>query len=242
MGYARVTLATLRTQLADRLSTNGVFWSQAEQDRALNEAVAMWQAMTGDHIITVTQVVTNTTENLVTLNTTDTNGQVLSVIRVVPAAGGASLRDLNMYDLDQGFYGWRTQTATATTQRPEYWAPVGIGKIYLYPRTGATVTYSMTCYGDIAVLTNTTDYIDINEGELQRLLGMAQAILAFKEGVVEGTENANALKELFLYIAKTRNKELQKFAAYKNYMSDKANDVESENIVEPTPRATGGKG
>jgi hypothetical protein len=219
MAYQRVNLASLRTQLADRLKTNGYFWSQAEQDRAINEAVAVWQAMTGDHVITVTQTLTNTTSNLFTITSTDNAGTVLSVLRVAPAAGGASLREMSLYELDQGYYGWRTATASSTTQRPSYWSPVGINQLMIYPRIGATTSYSLLCYGDSKPLTSSSsDYIDIDEGELNRVLSLAQAILAFKEGVVEGTDNAKALREMFLLAATTRNKELTETALYKNYM------------------------
>ncbi len=227
MAYARVTFSTLRTQLDDRLKTQGNFWNQLEKDRAINEAVAIWQSMTGDHIIEITQTISDSTANLVTLVTNDTAGKSLSVLRMNQSSGPA-LREMHYYDLDQGFYGWRTETAASTTQRPAYWSPVGIDKIFIYPRTGASQAYRFTCYGEIAVLTAAGDYIDINEGELQRLMGMAQALLAFKEGVTEGTENANALRDLFLQVAQTRNKELQLTATYKDYMSQVQNDVEQE--------------
>lgn len=217
MAYQRVTLSQLRAQLDDRLKTSGSFWTQEEKDRGLNEAIAIWQAMTGDHVITVTQTLTDTTKNLVGLTTTDTNGTVLSVLRVIPA-GGAALREMSLYELDQGFYGWRTETASNTTQRPAYWSPVGIASIMVYPRVGASQSYSLLCYGDALPLTTAGSYIDISEGELQRVLGMAQAILGFKEGVVDGTDNASALKELFIYVAHNKNRELMDYAIYKDYM------------------------
>ncbi len=228
MAYQRVTLSTLRTQLDAKLKTQGNYWSQAEKDRGINEAVAIWQGMTGDHIVYITQTVASTTENLVNVNTTDTSGKSLSIIRVAPTGGGAALREMHYYDLDQGYYGWRTETASSTTQRPAYWAPVGMDKFFVYPRTGASQTYDLTCYGEVAVLVNTGDYIDINEGELQRLLGMAQAILSFKEGIVEGTDNATALRDMFMLVAQTRNKELQLTATYKDYSGQPQSDVEVE--------------
>ena len=217
MAYQRVTLATLRTQLSSRLKTSGVFWSQAEQDRALNEAIAAWQLMTGDHVINVTQAITDTTKNVVDLVTTDSQGGLLSVLRMKPASGAAP-RELSVFELDHGFYGWRTETASLTTQRPDYWAPIGVSSVAIYPRVGATATYTFQAYGDVVALTATNSYIDIGEGELQRVLGLAQAILQFKEGLPEGTDNTKALRELFTFIAQNRNKALLETAAYKNYM------------------------
>lgn len=90
MAYQRVTLAQLRTQILDRLGSTQKFWSQDEIDRALNEAVGVWQALTGEKVITVYQTITSTTSNIFDVVTDHTNGTVLSVIRINPseAEGG----------------------------------------------------------------------------------------------------------------------------------------------------------
>lgn len=220
MGYARVTLAQLRTQLADLLKTSGNFWTQEEQDSAINEAIAAWQLMTGETVITVSQAITATTTNSFSVATTDSAGTVLSVIRVT---GGqttpGTLRELSVVELDQGFYGWRTETASSTTQQPAYWVPIGISSVWVYPRVGAvTNTYYLQCYADAVPLTATTSYIDIDESWLTRVLAYAQSLLAFKQGIGDGTDNTKALKELFLTAAQERNQLLMETALYKNYM------------------------
>lgn len=213
MAYQRVTLSTLRTQLLDLLHSQGNFWTQEERDAAINEAIAVWQLMTGETVTTVTQSVVSTTDNLISLNNTG----VLSVLRVADSQENP-LRELSIVELDQGYYGWRTETAASTTQRPEYWIPLGINKIMVYPKAGATVTYNLQIYADAVPLIATNSYIDIDESQLTKVLAYAQSLLAFKQGVGDGTDNAKPLRDLFITAAQERNKLLMQTALYKNYM------------------------
>lgn len=217
MAYQRVTLSQLRTQLDDLLKTQGNFWVQEEKDAAINEAISVWQLMTGETVTTITQSVTDTAANLVALVTTDTAGKVLSLLRVSDSSD-VPLREMSVVELDQGYNAWRTETASNTTQRPEYWAPVGIGSILIYPRVGATATYNLHIYSESVPLIATNSYIDIDEGHLTRVLAYAQSLLAFKQGLAEGTDNSKPLKELFITAAQERNRVLTETALYKNYM------------------------
>lgn len=85
MAFQRVTLATLRAQLLDRLGSSGTFWSTDELNAEINEAVAIWQLLTGEKVITVTQTVGSTTANLFDVTTVHPNGKVLSIIRITPS-------------------------------------------------------------------------------------------------------------------------------------------------------------
>lgn len=215
MGYQRVTLSDLRTQLLALLKSNGTFWTQEEVDAAINEAIAAWQLMTGESISSVALNLSSTLSNLWALNTTN---QPLSIISVSDAQG-TPLRELSIVELDQGFYGWRTEIITSSLQGPSYWAPIGIKSIMIYPRAGnGSQNLSMQCYSDAVPLAATNSYIDIDESYLTRILAYAQSLLAFKQGVGDGTDNAKPLKELFLAAAQGRNQLLMETALYKNYM------------------------
>jgi hypothetical protein len=89
LAYQRVTLATLRAQLLDRLGSVGTFWSTDELNAGINEAVAIWQLLTGEKVITVTQTVGSTTANLFDVVTNHSNGKVLSIIRITPSESTA---------------------------------------------------------------------------------------------------------------------------------------------------------
>jgi len=217
MAFQRVTLTNLRDQLTDTLKTQGNFWTQEEKDAALNEAISVWQLMTGETVITVTQSITTTAENLYDIVTDHASGKVLTVLRVADSAD-SPLREMSVKELDQGYYGWRIETASSTTQAPEYWAPVGINKLFIYPRVGATQTFNLHCYADALPLTSTNSYIDIDESHLTKVMAFAQSLLAFKQGVGDGTDNTKPLKELFLTAARDRNQILLETSLYKNYM------------------------
>lgn len=218
MAFQRVTLTQLRAQLLDRLGSVGTFWNTDELNAGINEAVSIWQLLTGEKVVTITQTLASTTENLQNVSTVHANGKVLSVLRVAPSSG-VSYREMSPYELDQGFYGWRTATAASTTQRPEYWAPLGVNKFFVYPRTGATnQTLSLLAYSDNTPLVSDGSYLDMDEAALSKVLGLAHALLSFKEGVPEGTDSAQPLKEMLQLAAASKNSEVTKFALYRNYM------------------------
>ena len=52
MAYQRTSLGQLKARLLERLGGQGHFWSEAEQELAINEALAVWQLMTGDFVLT----------------------------------------------------------------------------------------------------------------------------------------------------------------------------------------------
>jgi hypothetical protein len=146
---------------------------------------------------------------------------------------GPAYRELSIYELDQGFYGWRTETASTTTQRPEYWGPVGLTKFFLYPRSGvANLGLNLLVYADNTPLTSDSSYLDIDEASLSKVLDLAHALLSFKEGVPEGTESIEPLKQLLMHAAATRNSEVAKFALYRNYMGHDDSKGEPE-LPEP---------
>lgn len=137
----------------------------------------------------------------------------------MPSTPGPAYREMSVYDLDQGFYGWQAETASSTTQRPAYWAPLGLTRFFLYPRSGIdNLELNLLCYADNTPLVADEDYLDLDEAALSKVLGLAQAILAFKQGVVDGTDNTQALKEMLQLAAATKNSEVTKFALYRNYM------------------------
>lgn len=144
-----------------------------------------------------------------------------------------SYREMSIYDLDQGYYAWRTETATTTTQRPEYWAPIGISKFALYPRTGAEITLRILAYADTTPFASSASYIDIDEGHLQKVIDYAHSLLAFKEGIPEGTDSSKPLKELFLAAARDRNAELRHTSLYMNYMG---HDESKGEFGKPAPQ------
>lgn len=71
MAYQRTSLGQLKDRLAERLGGQGRFWSEAEQELAINEALAVWQLMTGDFVLSQRVDYTAPASNLIVQTTED---------------------------------------------------------------------------------------------------------------------------------------------------------------------------
>jgi len=215
MAYARTTLATLKSRLATQIGGQGKFWSAHEQEDAINEALAVWQLLTGDFVATATCTASG---NLVEVfdptgvSTATLNPAPLNIIRL--AQGATALQPLTVVDLDQEKYGWRV----ASTSTPTYWAPYGLSHVVVYPQAGTTNTYTATYYRGDRILTSDSSYVNLGDEELEKILDYAQWYLSFKESVKEGLANTGPLKEMFLLAARLRNAKLAGTAMYNRFM------------------------
>lgn len=79
MAYQRITLAELRSRLAERLGGQNNFWSVAEQEMGLNEALAAWQLLTGDFLKSRLVVYAGDGERL--LDQGDTGSPMIGTLR-----------------------------------------------------------------------------------------------------------------------------------------------------------------
>lgn len=71
MAYQRTSLSQLKARLLERLGGQGRFWSEAEQELAINEALAVWQLMTGDFVLSRRVDYAAPTSNLIVQTTED---------------------------------------------------------------------------------------------------------------------------------------------------------------------------
>ena len=67
--YGKTTLAQILAVMKERLGGNGVFWPDSEVVIAINEALAVWQVMTGDSTSVYNQTISSNT-NVISLDTT----------------------------------------------------------------------------------------------------------------------------------------------------------------------------
>lgn len=72
MAYQRVTLAQLEDRLAERVGGDETFWTEPERRAAINEALSVWQLLTGQFVATTVVTVTSGAENWVEVDTTGT--------------------------------------------------------------------------------------------------------------------------------------------------------------------------
>lgn len=242
--YARTTITTLRTLMQERIGGEGFFWNDAEVNNALNEALAVWQLLTGDYVSTYNQAVPAGTAVL-SLDSTVKNLQVVRVRRAVAtttgfatSGTGTALFPVSIQEMDHAYYG-RQGSASGT---PDYWAPFGIDRIVLYPKAASTQTIGLQYYdADPRLALDGTTYINLGDEEILRILDYAQWVLAFKEGLGEAFDNVKPFKEMFLTAARLRNAKLRATSQYRNYMGNDRDETKPTRTATPQSGLRGGK-
>lgn len=171
------SLAQLRSLMADSYDGQP-FWDADDVKDGLNQTLIWWNLLTGvwRRRETITLTVPNWDYAL--------SGSLTYPLRVEldgrPLANGA------IFAWDYGEPGWRTQTTLTggdISTRVEQWAPVSLGEIAVWPAPGdasALGTLVIDGVADTPVLSAETDELELNEGWVDPLLGMALHLIAFK--------------------------------------------------------------
>lgn len=218
--YSRTTVATLISTVKERLGGEGFFWTESEINSAINEALSVWQLLTGDWVSTYNQAVASNSQ-VVSLDSTCTNMQIVRVRRMTTTttpSASTVLHPVSIQEMDQGYYG---RQSTASSSTPEYWAPFGISKFIIYPAPSAVQTVQLQYYSaDPRLSLDTTTYIDLGDEELLCIVAYAIWALSFKEGVKESLSNTSPLRDMFLVAARLRNAKLRGTSLYRDYMGN----------------------
>lgn len=200
MAYAQITLSTLRSRLQDRYDATP-FWSNEEARLAINEALRVWNAMTGYWKARSTA---STTAGVPWVTVP---GSAITFSTRVERSS-TPLFKVSLFELDMAKPGWQAQTTTTGGAVPtsiKFWAPAGLKKIAIWPIDAAGST---TLTFDGVALTPTLsadgDYIDIGQEELNTILGYAVHILCFKRGGEQFLKTKPMYDE-FVKVAATRN-------------------------------------
>lgn len=196
--YQRVTLSNIKDRLMSRTDGVGVFWPIEDLVFATNEALNMWQSFTGDW--TASRDVVVPSSNPITVPK-----DITSVTRVL--YNGTPLTLMSMTEMDRGMPGWIDDTGT-----PSYWVPHGINQIFLSPfPSSGRVTIDGISKGP--TLGQNTDFINIGDEELTRVLEYAEHYLAFKEGMPE-LKNKSEGYVNWVQAMVARNKQLADTSVY----------------------------
>lgn len=177
MAYARVTLVSLRERLKD-LWEGQPFWSDEEAVDVLNEALQVWNLLTG---IWKVRALLPTVANasLYTLPATLTFGMRVEW-------NSRPLSPSSREDLNLGRYRWREETTASggdVPTRPLLWVPIDLTQVRIWP-ADAVAANSLTFDGvaETPILVLDSDYLDLGEETLTYLLGYALHAAAFKKG------------------------------------------------------------
>lgn len=199
--YALVTLGELKALLTEKLGGNSTFWTSPEKTCAINEALRIWQAMTGE--FTTSFSIPAAGGSFV-----DVPRQIMATQRMLH--DGVPLAMASVWELD-GAYVWQGVTGTG-----EFWAPIGFNKVALYPAP-LTGTIQFEGIAETPRLSGEGDNIPLGTEEQEIIIGYAHHYCAFKEGSGELESSLPGMQK-FVEAAVLRNARLKASTWYRKFM------------------------
>lgn len=216
--YQRFNLGMLRARLTERAGNNSVFWVDTEKNDAINEAIMIWQCLTGEFTKTFSTPASGSAYQ-------DVPKQIGSVVRV--SFNGSPVALISLWELDFGFSGW-----PGTSGTPLYWAPLGLNGIAIYP-VPTTGSLMYEGYSEVPRLGGDADFLQTSDNTLNALLSYAQHYLSFKEGGQEFM-NSQSLFQAFVLAATTRNKRLAATNAFRAFFGTSRDPNERSETSDAT--------
>lgn len=212
MSYQQQTLSDIRDTLKAKYESVP-FWSDEQARLAINEALRVWNMLTG---------MWRGSLDMVTLANDPwhpLSGSVTRHTRVL--YNGIALGQTSMFSMDHHRPTWendRTDDGGSIPTVPKLWMPGGLQLIAIWP-ADAVGNHTLTVEGVVTtpILTNDTDFIDIGEEEFDTLLGYALHYLTFKEGGVR-FEATMPLYQAFLAAAGLKNERLKRSDTYRKVL------------------------
>ena len=210
--YTLTTVADAVKRLGQRTDgqNTNVFWTEEEKLFALNEALRVWQCLTGQWGM---QMILTIPSGVVFHSVPR---QFASLLRVTRSLGQVALPDaplqlISLEELNTGFPDWQSTTGT-----PLYWAPAGVNSFALYPYPSAETRLNLFGYIDLLTV-GLGDYINIGNEELTRVLDYGRHYLSFKEGMSSLQASSEALTRL-AEAASFKNARIENTEMFKKWM------------------------
>jgi hypothetical protein len=178
MAYQAVTLEDLRKAIAAK--RDGILqWTPEEERLAINEALRLWNLLTGRWRRRASQ---NTGVGTVeyTLPSTMVYG-----MRVV--VSGTPLAVASTTELDLMRPSWRSETVASggdVPTAPTVWVPISLLRIAIWPAMNSVVVNGLQVDGVSAtpILSEPGDFVDLGQELFDHLLNLVLHLLAFKIG------------------------------------------------------------
>src|SRR3990167_1249476 len=179
--YQQYTRAQLRAQLEVRYE-NAPYWSTNDADRAINQALRVWNSLVGFWRATVT-VTALSGDHTVVLP-----GSLLYRTRVA-LADGTPIPIVSRFELNRVQPNWRYEFVNSGGSVPTaiaLCAPIGLQTLRVWPAAAplSLINIPLTVEGVAAtpVLTADGQYVDLGDEDLGPLLDECLHIVSFKHG------------------------------------------------------------
>jgi hypothetical protein len=209
MPYQQVTLAQLQAYFYERVGGNTAFWRTTEVTAILQEAVRVFNVLTGYWRGSVSVGPTVASQHWYNVPSG------LSYITRVEC-NQTPLNVSSLWDLDYGQPTWESDVATSGNQ-PNAWAPCGVNLFALWPASFAGGE-SLVAFGvTTAPVLTSVGFIDLGQSDIETILDYAEHIAQFKEGGQEFEASQLWLSE-FLKESSARNAILQNSAKWRNWL------------------------
>lgn len=208
--YQRFTRAQLRTALRERTELTP-FWTDDDANLALNQALRLWNALTGYWRKRIIAFSAGDTPMLPIPGTL--------VQRTSITYQGRPMVPTSLTALSDSTPNWwlhRINTGGTVPTRPLLWAPIGLSLVAIWPATLLLGSYDVDGIRDTPVLAADGDFVDIGDEELSILLGYGVHVLSLKGTgtILAATE---PLRRAFLAEASKRNGRLLSQVWYRRY-------------------------
>ena len=213
MAITRYTLADIRLRLQDRVE--GVpWWNTQALDDAINEALLLWNLLTGQW----RQRITLTT----TVDTIDYALPATLVFGTRLQFNTFPLTQTSLWELDQGRPGWRSETTAsggAVPDRPMLWAAISLRLIHIWPADAlGGNTLLVDGVAATPVLTQAGAYLDLGEESLTALLDGAAHLAVFAEGTDRFQVTEGVQWQAFLQAAAEENQQIKRSAQFRRWL------------------------
>lgn len=229
MSYASVTLATLRARLQERYDATP-FWSTADANDLINEALRWFNLYTGFWRGTVT------IQTIAGSPFLQVSGSLTYRTRVF--AAGNQLTPSSIVQLYRARPNWRTQTTASGGSVPttlNSWAPIGLSTVAIWPADAAGgTTVSIDAVKITPTLTADGQFVDLGTEELDLLLDEALWGLSFKRPSVMAALKPGHIR--FLQGCLARNNQLRA----SSYFREALGLDQEQRLVSPRMVATQG--
>lgn len=178
MAHVQVTWATLRARLDERIDSSQ-HWVDAEKLIAMNDTLKLLNLLTGLWRRRVTVTFTPAGDPYLPLTSTMTWPMRMEL------ADGTFVEKTSIPVADLAIPGWEGQTTADGGDVPTIvtsWMPRGLQFLTVWPRPIVNTGLVFDGISETPVLAADGDFIDIDQGQLDVLLGCAAHFLTFKDG------------------------------------------------------------
>lgn len=207
MAYTRYTLEQLREQLQDRWD-GSPYWETPDADNAINEALLLWNALTGYWRTRIT----------ITIPANDPYGAIPGTLvqGCAISIAGSPLVPGSILGLSMTRPNWRRETVLTTgcPSLPTIWAPIALNSIIIWPAAVTDVEASIDGVRRTPRLTADGDFLDADDTVVNTLIGYALHAATFMAPASVHDRTQGYLED-FLAQAVDRNQALKATDWYK---------------------------